>query len=262
MAFTLAAAALFAAACDSASAQGGRRGGRGGRFGMFGGRTTHQIELASLEDVQAELKLTEDQIATVEELDDEFGDARRDLGFGGGGGGGGGFSPEAMAERAKLNAEYAAKLNESLDDAQKKRIQEIYIQVNGTATLAEEAIAMALKLTDEQKEKLNTVRDEQRQTMMDEMQALRDDGADFQEMRETIDELNKARDEALLAELTDEQKKQFEEMKGEAFEIDMSQLRGRFGGGRGGFGGGRGGRGGGDGGDGGGRPTDDAGDGA
>jgi hypothetical protein len=62
---------LTAACCESASAQGrGGRGGRGG-FGMFG-RNIHQIDLATLPEVQEELALTDEQKTKVADLNDEF----------------------------------------------------------------------------------------------------------------------------------------------------------------------------------------------
>jgi Spy/CpxP family protein refolding chaperone len=239
IACTLAVAALFAAAADSASAQGGGgRGGRGGRGfgGLFGGRggATHQIQLAALPEVEANLKLTDDQKTKVADLSDEFQEERRAQfqGGGGGGGGGGGFggglSEEARAARAKMNADFAAKLNEILDEAQQKRIQEIYVQVNGTNLLTDTAFATLLGITEEQTEKLTAAVDDQRQAMQDAFQDFQD--MTPEERTEKIAELTKARDEALLAALTPEQKEKFEGMKGEALEIDLTQIRGGFGG--------------------------------
>lgn len=233
------AALILAAAADSANAQGGGGRGRGGRgfgFGM-GGRTIHQIDLAALPEVETALTLTDDQKTKIADLSEDFADERRG-GFGGGGGGGGGFSEEARAARAKLNADYAAKLNALLEEPQQKRLQEIYVQVNGTAALSDEAVAAALKFSDEQKGKLSTVITEQAQAMREAFQDMQ--GASREEMAEEMQALNKERDEALLAVLTDDQKSQFEALKGEKIDIDMSQLRGGFGG-RGGGGGRRGG---------------------
>lgn len=234
---------LMAACCESASAQGrGGRGGRGG-FGMFGRGGYHQVELATVPDVQKELALTDEQKTKVADLNDDFREERRAL-FGGGGGGGGGrggFSPEALAERAKLNAEFASQLNEVLDEAQQKRISELYVQANGTAVLTDEAIAAALKITDDQKEELDDVRQDNMAAMRDAF----DPDASPEERMATMDELRKENDEALLAVLTDEQRESWDEMKGETLEMDLSSLQRR-----GGFGG-RGGRGGG------GRPSDD-----
>lgn len=249
---TLALAAIvLAAAADSANAQGGGGRGRGMRGFGFGG-TTPQLTLAALPEVETALKLTDEQKTQIADLSDEFDDERRNA-FGGGGGGGGGFSEEARAARAKLNADFAAKLNALLEEPQQKRLQEIYIQVNGTPALLDDAVVTALKISDEQKDKLNDALADQRQAMMDAMQDFRDMSPE--ERNEEMAELNKERDDALLAVLNDDQKSQFEAMKGEKIDIDMSQLRRGFGGrgGGGGFGGGGGGRRGGN------RPADDGG---
>jgi hypothetical protein len=242
----LTAACLLAASVSTAHAQGGGgRGGRGGgRFGFgMGGRATHQITLAGLPEVKADLKLSEEQNGKVATLSEEFDEERRGQFGRGGGGGGGGFGgggEEARAARAKMNADYAAKLNEILDEPQQKRIQEIYVQVNGTNLLTDDAIATALAITDEQKESLQTAIEDQGQAMRDSFGDMQ--GLSPEELTAKMDELNKARDEALLAVLTDEQKTKFEGMKGEKLEIDMTQLRGMGRGGRGGgFGGGGGG---------------------
>jgi hypothetical protein len=212
---------------------------------MFGRgfRPTHQVELATLAEVQADLKLSDEQKTSIEELNDELGEERRALrGDGGGGGGGGfgrGFSAEAMAAQAELNAEFAGKLAEILDDDQDARILGIFAQVNGTGALNDAAVAAKLELSDEQKERLQDVAAEQRQEFMDAFQDFRD--MSDEERQETMEDLNKARDEALLGVLSDEQKTKFEDLKGEKLEVDLSPLQrfGRGGRGGGGFGGGR-----------------------
>jgi Spy/CpxP family protein refolding chaperone len=235
-AYLLAAIAVLAILADAASAQGGGRG-RGGRGFGRGFRAFHQVELATLPEVQADLKLTDEQKTKVVELSDAFREERR--GQGGRGGGGGGFSPEAREAQAKLNADFAGKLNEVLDDAQDARILGIFAQVNGTSALTDAAVAAALALSDDDQKKLAAVADEQRQAMRDSFQDSQDLSDD--ERMAKFDELNKARDAALLAALTDDQRAKFEALKGDKLEVDTSSLQGRGGrGGRGGDGGGRG----------------------
>ncbi|MFN9234432.1 MAG: hypothetical protein ACK6D4_07305 [Planctomyces sp.] len=66
-------------------------------------------------------------------------------------------------------------------------------------------------------------------------------GAGFEAMREKMEAARKKSTDAAMAVLSDDQKKQLEEMQGAKFEIDMRAMMG----GRGGFGGGPGGPGGG-----------------
>ena len=114
---------LMLAMTQFASAQRGRRGSL----------TTSRLQLATLEQVQAELKLDDDQTKLVEAVSQKLSEERREL-FQGGGGGGGGFA--AMREKMeKMNAAASAKLTEKLQDAQKQRLTQLYVQVNGAAVI-------------------------------------------------------------------------------------------------------------------------------
>lgn len=225
----LAAIALAALLADAASAQGGGGRGRGGRGFGRGFRPFHQVELATLPEVQADLKLTDQQKTKIAELADALREERRGLGFGGGGG----FSPEAREAQAKLSAEFAGKLNEILDDAQDARILGIFAQVNGTSALNDATVAAALALSDDDQQKLADVMTEHRQAMRDAFQDFQDLSDD--ERMAKFDELIAARDAALLAALTDDQRTKFETLKGDKLDVDTSSLQGRGGraGGRG-----------------------------
>jgi Spy/CpxP family protein refolding chaperone len=241
----LLAAGAVAVLSQPASAQ--RGGGRRGGFGRMFRGGYHQVALATLPEVQENLKLTDEQKTSVDELNEAFNDARREArgdGDGGGGGGGrGGFGQLTDEQREalnKVNAEYLAKLNEGLEEAQRTRLQEIYVQANGTSLFAgfapDEAVVAELKITDEQKEKLAEVSDDNRQVMRDsagDLQDLSDEERDAE-----VADIIKEADDALLAVLTDEQREAFTKMQGEKIELDLSQLRGRFGRGGGRRGGG------------------------
>jgi Spy/CpxP family protein refolding chaperone len=140
-------------------------------------------------------------------------------------------------ERMKVARE---KLEQILLPEQMERLKQIGIQVQGTRALEDPQVAEALGLTEDQKQQLEKIREEIRaefQRRFEEAQAQGQgqgppqfDPAQFEAQR-------KANDERLLAVLTDEQKAKFEELKGEKFELDMSQFqfgRGRGGRGRGG----------------------------
>ena len=115
-----------------------------------------------------------------------------------------------------------AEWHAALDETQQKRSLEIYLQVNGPVALTDEPIAKALAITDEQKGKLETALNESRaksREAFQDFQSLSDE-----ERAKKSEEITKARDESLLAVLTDEQKKQFEEMHGAKLEVDLSKL--------------------------------------
>jgi len=248
LAGTAGAAVLMVCVVTSAFAQEGGQGrGRGGRGGfgfgggMFGGGQ-NVVSLAGNEAVQKDLALTEDQIAKVKTLNEDYGDARREamqgLGFGPPGQGEQ-PSPEEMQKRMaamqeankKVLDEFKPKLVEIVSADQLKRLEEIALQARGTQALSDAETAAKLGLTDEQKTKVADTAKEfgEKQRELFSAGFGGDGGGDI---REKIQTLNKERDDALLAVLTQEQKDKLAELKGKEF--DVSQLRGR---GRGGFGG-------------------------
>jgi Spy/CpxP family protein refolding chaperone len=232
----LAALAMIALVAELAQAQGGRRG-RGGR-GF--GRLISPVQLVSQADeVRAALNVTPEQEEKIEAINDELREARREA-FGGGGGGGGDFRA-AMEAMEKLNQDASAKLAEVLDENQQKRLLGISIQVNGAAALSDSKVAEALEITEEQKTTLAEVRESNREAAEEARDELRDQDLSEDEMRDKFREIQQEGDKKLLAVLTSDQQAKLEQLKGEPVEIDMSQFRGRFGGGRGFGGGGRGG---------------------
>jgi hypothetical protein len=218
----------------------GRRGGRGfgggfGGGGMFGG----ELGLLNIEQVQKEIELVDDQKEQVRKLNEEQQTAFRDA-FAG-------FRDLSEEERRKRGEELRgkmeaqqkevrAKLDEILLPHQSERLKQISIQVRGSGALADPTVAEELGLTADQKEKLQQVNEE-----MDTRRREAFQGGNREGGRERFEAMRKEAEEKTLAVLTAEQKTKFEQMKGEAFELDRSQLFGRGGpGGPGGPGGGRG----------------------
>jgi Spy/CpxP family protein refolding chaperone len=211
--------------------EGGRRGGRG-----MGGFAMSTADLASMEQVQNELKLSEDQKAKVADITDKLREDRRGLFQPGGGGGASG-----REEIEKLNKAASAKIAEVLDEAQQKRLIGVLAQVNLDAALNEPSVVKELSITDDQRKKLADAGESNRETM----RAARDEMRDLspEERREKMNSMRSDAEKKLLAVLTSDQQAQLEQLKGAKVEIDMAQFRGPGGGGRG-RGGDRGGRGG------------------
>jgi hypothetical protein len=211
---------MVSALAQPATAQ--RGGGRG--FGrLFNG--TPKAQLATLAEVQADLKLTDKQKTDILLINEKLRDDRRGL-FGGGFGQ---FS-QIRDDMEKLNREASADVDAKLDDAQKQRLQEIAIQVNGSAALSDPSVVEKLNLSPEQKDKLAQVR-------ADNNKAVEEAMADFgdlsrEERREKFRTLAETADTNLMGVLTDEQKTEFDAMKGKELDLDLSPLSGR--GGRGG----------------------------
>lgn len=230
----LAAVAILCVASDAAAQPGQGRGfGRG-----FGGGVSH-MGLLRVEKVQEEIDLTDEQQDQVQAARQESREARR------GQGGPGNFQDlsdeerqeffaRARERRQELNKAEKEKLSGILKDEQMKRLNEIYIQVAGGQALDDEGVAAALKITDDQKEKLTAAHEEARNMQREEMRGLFQSG-DREAAQAKMAEVRKKADAIILAVLTDEQKQQFEELKGEAIELSQDDLRraSGFGGGRG-----------------------------
>jgi hypothetical protein len=193
-----------------ASAQEGAR-----RRAPFGAA---RAQLATLTEVQADLKLTDAQRKSATEINDKLTEDRRNLFQGGGGGD---FS--AMIEKLqKLSDEASDKFVVTLDDGQRKRLTEIFVQANGARALNDSEIAESLKATDEQSKKLAEARQENSEAIRDAFQDLQ--GASPEGRRETFAKLREEGDGKLLAVLTADQRDKFGKMTGEEIEIDYAPL--------------------------------------
>jgi Spy/CpxP family protein refolding chaperone len=188
-----------------------------GGGGGFGGPT----QLLTNKSVQEELKITEDQVKKIEEASKTVADLGRQRG-------------ELFRDRnlsredrekkttelnekiAKANEELTKNLGTILKPEQTKRLSQIQLQQSirqrGPAALTEEKIQVALKLTDDQKEKIKVIGEE----YSTESRALR--GFD-QETRQKRAALAQEKLESATKVLTAEQRKAFKEMQGEPFEV-------------------------------------------
>jgi Spy/CpxP family protein refolding chaperone len=234
---------LMANATVFAQGQGGRgRGGFGGGMGGMGGMLLMNPQ------VQKELKLTDEQTEKIREIQQ----AAFQGGRGGqGGGGGANFQNMTDEERQKFFEDMRKRMEENqkkmsavLTADQSTRFKQVQLWVGGVVGLVNNAdAAKELKITDDQKEALTLINDEANKKRGELFQGGGGFNASEEERtktREKLTALQKETETEATAVLTDEQKAQFAKMRGEKFELDMSQM----GPGRGGPGGRRGGRGG------------------
>lgn len=221
--------------------QGGRRpGGFGGPGGGGPGGMSEGMLLGN-EQVQKELELTEEQTADLgklreaqqEKMRETFG-GLRDL-----------SEEERRAKFEELRPkmeeaqkESREKINEILLPHQQERLKQIALQVRGFGAIEDADVASELKITDEQKEKLTSTREAQREKVGAMFREGQGNEGDRDAMREKFQKLREENETELLGILTAEQREQFEKMKGDKFELDMSQFN-RGPGGPGGPGGGR-----------------------
>ena len=214
----------LAVAAEAQDAQRSRRGsGRGlSRSSLLG--------LLSLEQVQKEVKITEEQQAKIKKISDELTAeatkqyaALREIED----------DQKRRAKYSELSDEMDRKSREMLQDVlpreQMTRLYQIRLQVRAVVdSLGNRYVAGKLKLTDEQKKQVAAI-DKDVQAKRGEFYASMREAS--QEQRsEAYQKYRKMRSDAeekALALLTAEQKKAFEEMKGEKIEIQTVRTMGR-----------------------------------
>jgi hypothetical protein len=193
-------------------------GGPGGFGGFFGGGGL--VGLAMREDVQQEIQLVDEQLDKVREVAEEAGgeirgmfegfrdlsdDERRER-FG-----------EIRTKMEEMNAETEKKLAKALLPHQLQRLKQIDLQIRvqsrGEGGLSSRAVADALELSDEQREKLEQRAEEVRK-----------------ELQEKIRQAQAEAREKMLDALTPDQKAKWQELTGEAFQMtDENRFFGRGG---------------------------------
>ena len=190
-----------------------------GRMMMMGGPGGGtQSMLLGREDVQKELKLSDDQKSKLEEMRNSMMEEMRSRFQNGGGGGG---DREAMMKEMQENMKKAdAAALAVLNDGQKKRLKELWIQRSGNRIVSNEEIGKELGLTDTQKQKIKDLMAAKQQANQEIFQKMRDGEIDRSEIRPLMEKNNKALDGELGKVLTDDQKAKLKAMGGEPFKFD------------------------------------------
>lgn len=214
-AFVLALGAMFVA---TAQAQDGPR-----RGGMMMGRGGSIAGLLGSEQVQKEIKLTDEQKTKVDEavkaVREEIGEkftALREL-----------EDRSQMREKmqelsTEMDRALMGKLRGVLEREQFIRAMQIRLQLRPLAdSLESRFLAERLKITDEQKEKFAAFKADTQKQMTELMSKMREASQEQRgELFGKFRELREGAEKKVLAVLTDDQKKQIEEMKGEKFEFE------------------------------------------
>lgn len=190
---------------------GGRGGFGGGGFGGMGGGGIMRVLMD--QEQSAELKLTDDQKAKLEGLretlnpDEETQAKFRDL-FGK-------MNSESDDEKAAAREEFRilgrdiakkgeAEVQKVLDPTQFKRLKELGLRSSGTRAIVDEDQATALNLSQDQKDKINAIMQEN----------SGGGGRGFRMSREEREKLQAETDTKILAVLSDDQKNKWNEMLG------------------------------------------------
>ena len=208
----------FACAAQAQKREGSRRGfGRGFSRGSL-------LGLLRLEQVQKEMKLSEEQTAKVKEIVEKLGTEMREQ-----------YTAlreiedrqQRMEKTTALSDEFDGKVREQLRDVvpreQMMRLYQIRLQVRPVVdSLANRYVVGRLELTDQQKEKVAEIAKDS-QAKQSELYATMRDATDEQrsEVFQKLRQVRSDADEKALGVLTAEQKAAFEEMKGEKIELEM-----------------------------------------
>ena len=216
-----AAIALLAMGSSQLMAQGG------GFMRMMGGGNQLDSTLLVMEEVQDELKLSDDQKEEIgeqaQQIMDDMRSEMRDTFMGGGG-----SREEMMESIQEMMEEFREEEKEVvalLNDDQRARLAQLRYQRMGNAMYQDEKVQKELGITKDQKEAIadafETNQEEMQEAMADAREA-RDFGAMQSAMADGQKELAKSLDEILKK----DQKKEVAKMKGEEFKFPEPQRRG------------------------------------
>jgi len=198
-------------ACAQGAGGGGGQGfgGRGQGFGMRGGGA--MLLMAS--DVQADLKLTDMQKTqlrdTMQKMQTDAQGLREKL------------QNASQEERLQIVQKFQADQQKSvsavLNPDQQKRLHQIELQQQGTMAIASPEVAAELKLTDDQKQRISAIMQEQQQAMRTLFQSAGGTGGFNADLRTKMQTLRKDAETKLAAVLTEDQQKQWKEIQGTPF---------------------------------------------
>ena len=196
---------------------GGRQGGgRGGQRGFGGGGAVRLTQLLRNEQVQTELKLTDDQKTKIEAM------PRPQRGQGGGGG----RTAPTAEEMTKQMTEDKAATSAILTPEQETRLEEIRIQVAGPNAVTMPDVQAALGLSDAQKAKLTDLQAKMREATTGMMEKARNGEIDRADMGPMMQKNNEIMATEVAKVLTAEQNAKLKAMGGAEFKMERRGGRG------------------------------------
>jgi hypothetical protein len=202
-----------------AQEQGPRASSNASGTGLAGGAI---LMLVGAEQIQKELKMSEDQVGKVRKLEDEqlasmagvftLPPVERD---------------QRLADIQKQGAELDKKVKDLLSAEQSTRLGQIQLWMGGVAVLTtDQEAAKAVKLTETQKDKIKMIIEENLRKRAELSKGLR--GARREEqakIRQELAALKNDGETACITILTDVQMSRFEELRGPKFEFDEERAK-------------------------------------
>lgn len=128
-----------------------------------------------------------------------------------------------MAGIAKLTSEAESKLKTLLNEKQRTRLDELFVQINDVKALNDASVVKALGLSEEQRVLLERSRDENTKSLRDAYPMFRN--MTKEQKKTKFESLQNQNRERMLAVLTADQRNQLEAMKGEPIDFDHSDFR-------------------------------------
>ena len=182
------------------------------------------LELVGNEKVQDELKLDAEQKAKIKEAVETATARQREV-FGALRGVQGDERAKKLAELNDKNAEAVRAIKATFKPEQTERFDQISLQVRGLQALGDAPIVEKLKITDEQTKQIKEVAEGSQQKRIQLFQDIRNGNIDRTKVREKQDAITKDSETKTMDVLTDEQKAQFEKMKGAKFDMPQRQIQ-------------------------------------
>lgn len=204
-------AGLLTVLLQAAFADPGPRG-RAGRGGYRG-----PVRLLVLQEVQRELRLSDEQVGQVDELAEDLRQKAsriweqiQQI------------SPEEAERRfSAMRAEQTRRVTEILDERQQARLHQLEIQREGIRALARKEVGEALKLSVEQRQRVEAAFQGEHESMRSAFQDYRRGAAmsdsQREEARRRFKDVCAATDARLNAILSEAQRRQFAQMQGATF---------------------------------------------
>ena len=208
---------------------GDRRPSGFGGFGGPGGGSSAMMTAGLLrsEQVQKELKLSEDQVKKLTDLQNKGREQMREL-FGG-------LRDKSPEERREAFTKMREKMQElgkkSLEDVNKiltkeqaKRLGEIRVQVGGRRALLSDDVKKELKITEKQVASIQELMETEGKEIRQIFEDSRNGDIKREEARDLIEAFRTKTDKDVQGVLTSAQQKKWKDMQGEKFEFDRRSL--------------------------------------
>lgn len=206
--------ALIALAAVSLAQPGGGGGMRGGFGGPGGGNPSMLLQR---DDVQSELKITDDQKAKLSEFNQTMMDEGR-AAFQEASSGGGRPDQAVLAKVfAKLQEKSTKELAKILTPEQSKRLKELWFQRSGNGVVLNKDVQKELGITADQLTKITDLQKTANDANRSLFEKVRSGEIDREEVRSKMEKNQKVLNEAIGKLLTDAQKAKIKEASGAPF---------------------------------------------